>query len=257
MSHNSAATRKAKSTRLENPSLTQAHRQQVKDYGVPKEKIPKMSNSRRTRTSKHQVPEPPKDIDQHMSQLCKHFEVAQASKNSIRVAGGGNAAVAPKYQSRVNLNNQPSKLVRPSVTSTSLLKPTPKEIKEFRETKDIAIVKEPRETRGLKEAKESREARDYREPKDYKEAREPRDPKELKESKDPKAKAAEKSPSHSHRSTRSSTNRTKNYFDKYLKFAFDLSTPEGVQKLEDHFFPNQSFGQSQNPSGNSNLKREE
>ncbi|KAH8263540.1 hypothetical protein KR044_010262, partial [Drosophila immigrans] len=30
---------------------------------------------------------------------------------------------------------------------------------------------------------------------------------------------------------------SKLFFDKYLKFAYDLSTPTGVRQLEDHFFP--------------------
>ncbi|XP_016931564.2 uncharacterized protein [Drosophila suzukii] len=253
MSHNPTLIRKAKSTRMDNPSMTQAYRQQVNEYGLPKEKIPKMSNVRRTKTSKQQVPEPPKDIVHDMSRISNHFDMTQASKNAIRVAGGGNAAVAPKYQSRVHLSDEPSKTVRPPVTTASFQKLTPKEIKELKETKDIKVYKEPKETRGLKEPKESREHREHKEPK---ESREPKELKELKEPKEPKTKGGDKSPNLSHRSTRSSTNRTKNYFDKYLKFAFDLSTPEGVQKLEDHFFPNQSFGQNQNPTGSSNLKRE-
>ncbi|XP_017847197.1 uncharacterized protein LOC108603151 [Drosophila busckii] len=34
---------------------------------------------------------------------------------------------------------------------------------------------------------------------------------------------------------------TKLFFDKYLKFAYDLSTPEGVRKLEAHFFPGEQL----------------
>ncbi|KRF98318.1 uncharacterized protein Dwil_GK27145 [Drosophila willistoni] len=42
---------------------------------------------------------------------------------------------------------------------------------------------------------------------------------------------------HRQKRVKSSNNHTKNFFDKYLKCAYDLSTPEGVRKLEAHFFP--------------------
>ncbi|XP_034472970.1 uncharacterized protein LOC117780523 [Drosophila innubila] len=37
--------------------------------------------------------------------------------------------------------------------------------------------------------------------------------------------------------TKNQSHNTKVFFDKYLKFAYDLSTPTGVRQLEDHFFP--------------------
>ncbi|XP_044251036.1 small ribosomal subunit protein bS6 [Drosophila takahashii] len=250
MAHNSTLIRKAKTTRLENPSIAQTYRQQVDEYGPSKDKISKVSNNRRTKTSKQQMPEPPKDIIHNMSRMSNPFDMAQSSKNAIRVAGGGGAAVTSKYQSRVTLNSQPSKTVRPSVTTASFQKLTPKEIKELKETKEFKVFKEPKEIRCFKEPKELKELREHKE---QKEPRELKEPKEPKETKDPKVKGADKSPHLSHRSTRHNTNRTKNYFDKYLKFAFDLSTPEGVKKLEDHFFPNQI----PNATGSLNPKQEE
>jgi len=55
------------------------------------------------------------------------------------------------------------------------------------------------------------------------------------------AKALEK-PETSNRQirTKNQSHNTKVFFDKYLKFAYDLSTPTGVRQLEEHFFPNQS-----------------
>lgn len=37
--------------------------------------------------------------------------------------------------------------------------------------------------------------------------------------------------------TKNQSHNTKIFFDKYLKFAYDLSTPSGVRQLEEHFFP--------------------
>ncbi|EDW64469.1 uncharacterized protein [Drosophila virilis] len=37
--------------------------------------------------------------------------------------------------------------------------------------------------------------------------------------------------------TKNQSHNTKMFFDKYLKFAYDLSTPDGVRQLEAHFFP--------------------
>lgn len=37
--------------------------------------------------------------------------------------------------------------------------------------------------------------------------------------------------------TKNQSHNTKIFFDKYLKFAYDLSTPDGVRQLEAHFFP--------------------
>lgn len=37
--------------------------------------------------------------------------------------------------------------------------------------------------------------------------------------------------------TKAQSQNTKMFFDKYLKFAYDLSTPTGVRELEEHFFP--------------------
>ncbi|SPP79447.1 uncharacterized protein LOC117582579 [Drosophila guanche] len=55
--------------------------------------------------------------------------------------------------------------------------------------------------------------------------------KKSKGSKEVRAKPRSKSPSPE------KSNRNKSFFDKYLKFAYDLSTPEGVRQLEAHFFP--------------------
>ncbi|KAH8377301.1 hypothetical protein KR093_004746, partial [Drosophila rubida] len=40
--------------------------------------------------------------------------------------------------------------------------------------------------------------------------------------------------------TKNQSHNTKVFFDKYLKFAYDLSTPTGVRQLEEHFFPNEA-----------------
>ncbi|BFF95881.1 uncharacterized protein DMAD_13189 [Drosophila madeirensis] len=55
--------------------------------------------------------------------------------------------------------------------------------------------------------------------------------KKSKGSKEVRAKPKSKSPSPE------KSNRNKSFFDRYLKFAYDLSTPEGVRQLEAHFFP--------------------
>ncbi|EDW29258.1 GL18510 [Drosophila persimilis] len=60
-------------------------------------------------------------------------------------------------------------------------------------------------------------------------------PKRSKESKEPPVLAQPRSKS----PHRERNNKTKSFFDKYLKFAYDLSTPEGVRQLEAHFFPDQ------------------
>ncbi|XP_016976006.1 uncharacterized protein LOC108042303 [Drosophila rhopaloa] len=258
MAHNAALTRKAKSTRLENPPMSQTYRQQANDVGMPKEKVPKMSNNRRNKSSKQQVQDSPTTQSKAVGQMS-HFDLTRASKNPIRAAGGGGAAaVAPKYQSKVNLSNQQSKTLRTPVLSTGRAqKLTPKEIKEFRETEEFKMLNEPKEIRELKEAREFRDFKELKEAKEHKTLHEPKESKEHKESKDSRLRGAPKSPNLSHRNSRHNSNRTKNYFDKYLKFAFDLSTPDGVQKLEAHFFPNQSFEQAPNTTGNLNFRREE
>ncbi|KAI8043093.1 hypothetical protein M5D96_004419 [Drosophila gunungcola] len=243
MAINAGLTRKTKCTRLENPPMSQSYRQQVNDdFGQPKEKIPKMSNNRRNKSSKQQVQDPPttrtKAVGPDTNQM-NYFDQTRASKNPIRAVGGGGGAavVAQKYQSRLDLNNQASKTIRPPETSGSIQKLTLKEIREFKEPK---LVKEPKETRELQETKEFKELKELREPQAHKAP------------KDAREKVANKSPN---RASRHNSNRTKNYFDKYLKFAFDLSTPEGVQQLDAHFFPNQSIGQDPNAPASSNLKR--
>ncbi|XP_017120655.1 uncharacterized protein LOC108141687 [Drosophila elegans] len=239
-----AMTRKAKCTRLENPPMSQSYRQQVNDdFGQPKEKVPKMSNNRRNKSSKQQVQDPPttrtKAVGPDTNQM-NYFDLTRASKNPIRAFGGGGGAavVAQKYQSRLDLNNQTSKTIRPPVTTGSIQKLTPKEIREFRESKELKSAMEPKETRELQETKEFKELKELREPQAHKAP------------KDAREKVANKSPN---RASRHNSNKTKNYFDKYLKFAFDLSTPEGVQKLDAHFFPNQSIGQDPNAPASSNL----
>ncbi|KAH8392816.1 hypothetical protein KR215_001855, partial [Drosophila sulfurigaster] len=57
--------------------------------------------------------------------------------------------------------------------------------------------------------------------------------KQAKEQKSPdKPEAAQRSTR-----TKNQSHNTKVFFDKYLKFAYDLSTPSGVRQLEEHFFP--------------------
>lgn len=47
--------------------------------------------------------------------------------------------------------------------------------------------------------------------------------------------------------TKAQTQNTKIFFDKYLKFAYDLSTPTGVRELEEHFFPTNSNAMMRDP----------
>ncbi|XP_039481760.1 chromodomain-helicase-DNA-binding protein 7 [Drosophila santomea] len=248
MAFNSAPHRKAKPTRLKNPLVIPTYQQQGTDCGLAKEKVPKMGSKRGTRNgalSKAQAPEPTsKDTIHDMTRINNHIDLAQASKNPIRAAGGGNAQVAPRYQSAGNVGSQPLNTVRSSVPRSSHPKPSPKETRDCKETKEL-VFKDPKEMRAPKEPKSFRH---FKEPKDQKETKESKEPME---SKDQKAKGADKSPNITHRTARHNTNRTKNYFDKYLKFAFDLSTPEGVQKLDAHFFPDPTA------SGSATVNREE
>lgn len=45
--------------------------------------------------------------------------------------------------------------------------------------------------------------------------------------------------------SKNQSHNTKIFFDKYLKFAYDLSTPDGVRQLEAHFFPSDLVGVKQ------------
>nr|NP_610039.1 uncharacterized protein Dmel_CG15475 [Drosophila melanogaster]AAF53901.1 uncharacterized protein Dmel_CG15475 [Drosophila melanogaster] len=219
MAHNSTLQRKTKLTRLENPLVAPTYQQQGNGCGLAKEKVPKMNAKRFTRPSKTQAAEPaPKDTIHDNAKICNHFDLCRASKNPIRAAGGGNTQVVSKYQSAVSVSNQPVRSTVPRATHPKL---APKEVREAREL----IFKDLKEARAAKEPKDFRHVK---ETKDQQDPKEPKEPKVPKEPKDLKASGA-----------RQNINRTKNYFDKYLKFAFDLSTPDGIQKLEDHFFPNQ------------------
>ncbi|KAL7740305.1 hypothetical protein ACLKA6_018751 [Drosophila palustris] len=60
--------------------------------------------------------------------------------------------------------------------------------------------------------------------------------KQLKESKSPE-KPEKPETSQRQIRTKNQSHNTKVFFDKYLKFAYDLSTPTGVRQLEEHFFP--------------------
>ncbi|TDG49936.1 hypothetical protein AWZ03_003712 [Drosophila navojoa] len=51
--------------------------------------------------------------------------------------------------------------------------------------------------------------------------------------------------------TKNQSHNTKIFFDKYLKFAYDLSTPDGVRQLEAHFFP------TDNPANRQTRKKSE
>ncbi|EDV54539.2 uncharacterized protein LOC6548831 [Drosophila erecta] len=247
MAFNSAPHRKAKPTRLKNPLVSTAYQQQGNDCGLSKEKVPKMGAKRSTRNealSKAQAAEPTaKDTVHDMSRISNHIELARASKNPIRAAGGGNAQVAPRYQSGVSVGSQPLNTVRASVPRASHPKLAPKEVRDGREAKEL-VFNDPHGSKEVAGPKEAKGFRHCRAPTDQKELKEPKEPREPKqpmpmESKDQKARCADKSPNITARTARHNTNRTKNYFDKYLKFAFDLSTPEGIQKLEAHFFPDQ------------------
>lgn len=68
--------------------------------------------------------------------------------------------------------------------------------------------------------------------------------------KQPKESKTPEKPEASHRQirTKNQSHNTKVFFDKYLKFAYDLSTPTGVRQLEEHFFPNQSNGMTHSKS---------
>lgn len=216
MAHNPTGTRKSKSTRFEHPSKTH----QVNDIEQPKEKVPRMTISReghrRVKATSQQVLDTPSKIivkDLHRLGVCQMVSV---SKSQARATGGGTGAPGgQKYHRDPSLTPPSAKTTRSSVTTASGQKLTPKESLGFR------TLTEHKDYKTLKEFKELKE------------------PKPQKEPKEPQAKGAEKSPNVSHRHSRHQAERTKNYFDKYLKFAFDLSTPEGVKQLEAHFFPDQ------------------
>ncbi|XP_017082360.2 uncharacterized protein LOC108115435 [Drosophila eugracilis] len=239
MANNSSMIHKTKSSRLENPSIAQTYKRQVNQYGLVQEKIPKMSNNRRTKSSKQLVPEPSTSHNKDITH--KKGTIQDISRISHRLES---ASVAPKPQTRVTLNNQPSKAAPLPVTKPSSQKLTPREIGELKETTKIKLFKDLKEIRGINEPKKFKELREYKESRELK---------DLKGTKDVKLKGVDKPANPGHRSTRHNSNRTNNFFDKYLKFAFDLSTPEGVKKLEEHFFPNQSVDPTATDS--SNLKR--
>ncbi|XP_064535157.1 uncharacterized protein LOC135426098 [Drosophila montana] len=71
----------------------------------------------------------------------------------------------------------------------------------------------------------------------------------LSPSKQPKeTKSPDKAEPAAHRQirTKNQSHNTKVFFDKYLKFAYDLSTPDGVRQLEAHFFPAETHQSKQN-----------
>ncbi|EDX05629.1 protein spalten [Drosophila simulans] len=233
MAHNSTLQRKA-----QNSGMTPTFPQLGNGCGLAKEKVPKMSTKRLTRPSKNQAGEPaPKDTIHDNARICNYFDLTRASKNPIRAAGGGNTQVAPKYQVAVSVSNAPVRSTVPRATAPNLAS---KEVRDCKETREL-IFKDLKDARAAMEPKDFRHVKEPKDQKEPKEPKEPKAPKEPKESKDLKGNVARQNP-----------NRTKNYFDKYLQFAFDLSTPDGVQKLEDHFFPNQN----RTASGSSNSNRE-
>ncbi|KAH8240888.1 hypothetical protein KR026_006836 [Drosophila bipectinata] len=237
MAHNASMLRKLKTPRTDLPSLYRLQPQPQDDMGPSREKIPKLNSSRdayqlrRCKAIKNfgVVEDPAKTSkvivhDLNQMEVDQHTELKNASKQTFRTMGGGGAAAtaaavsattasgSQKYQSKVSLSNQASKTTRSSIVTSNVKKQQHSPDTEY---KDSKVTKE------VKEIKESKEARE---------------PKETKPHKDNEAKSPRGN--HSHRSSRNTTaNRTKTYFDKYLKFAFDLSTPEGVKQLEDHFFP--------------------
>ncbi|XP_017043884.1 uncharacterized protein LOC108089913 [Drosophila ficusphila] len=254
MAQNIISTRKSKSTRLEMPPMSPTYRQYDNDYGLPKDKIPKMSKRRSNKSSMQPFEEPPIFVNDKIKNHCDHLP--RPSKNPIKRTEGS-VSMSSKYQSRDNMSNISSKTVDSSVTTGSFRKRTPNEIKEQKESKEIKVNKEAKQIQDFRDTKEFKEFKEHREHKTGKEPRESKEPKEIKEHKESRVKGGAKSPTISHRTSRHNTNHTKNYFDKYLKFAFDLTTPEGVRKLEEHFFPNQPLGQDPNATGSSNLNRQE
>ncbi|KAH8325902.1 hypothetical protein KR067_009929 [Drosophila pandora] len=250
MAHNATMSRKSKALRTDLPSIyhQQPQTQPQDDMGPPREKISKLNASRdvhhlrRCMTTKHCVVDcsskNSKVIvhDLNRMDVDQHIDLGHAAKHTFRTMGGGGGAAAAaaaisaaaasgsqKYQSKVSLSKEASKTTRSSIATSSVKKQPASPAKDFRDLKVSKDVKE------IKEFKELREAREHKELKPHKD-------KEIKEVKSPKG-------NHTHRHPRHTTaNRTKTYFDKYLKFAFDLSTPEGVKQLEDHFFPNPQPG---------------
>ncbi|KAH8255326.1 hypothetical protein KR038_001115 [Drosophila bunnanda] len=215
MAHNpTVVTRKSKASRMVYPPRSQ----QVTDNEPPKEKVPKISSPRDVQTVRrgkvtgHMIPNIVTKTtanDLHRLGVC---QMIGQSKTQARVAGGGggSAIQAQKHHREQLFIPASAKTTRSVVTTSTNQKLTPKESRALREQTEIKKTKEHKD---LKEAKA------------------------LKVPKDPQAKGADKSPNLSHRHSRHQSDRTKNYFDKYLKFAFDLSTPEGVKQLEAHFFP--------------------
>ncbi|KAH8367026.1 uncharacterized protein LOC110187315 [Drosophila serrata] len=216
MAHNpTVVTRKSKSSRMVYPPRTQ----QVTDIETPKEKVPKISTPRdvqtvrRSKVTSQIIPNivnktTVKDV--HRLGVC---QMVSHSKTQARVAGGGGggATQGQKHHREQSYIPASPKTTRSVVTTPAVQKSTPKESRALKEQTEI---KNNKEHKDLKEAKAHKE---------------------------PQPKGADKSPNLSHRHSRHQSERTKNYFDKYLKFAFDLSTPEGVKQLEAHFFPNKDL----------------
>ncbi|KAH8412811.1 hypothetical protein KR009_005878 [Drosophila setifemur] len=235
MAHNTTLPRKPKFVRMEPPPMFLPN--QSNEPAPPKEKIQKLSgcrdiqSQRRVKSNKlQQGVEPPSGNskvlvhDLNRLEVDQHGNLPQASKNANRSVGVGvTAAGSQKFVSKLSLSNQTSKSTR----STLVPHKESKDIKEFK---------------AHKESKEPREHREPKEPKKHKDSNEP---------KETKVKGESKSLSHRH-----TTSRSKSYFDKYLKFAFDLSTPEGVKQLEAHFFPNQPSEQNPLSTGNSSQRQE-
>ncbi|XP_017022084.1 uncharacterized protein [Drosophila kikkawai] len=219
MAHNATVvTRKSKSSRMVYPSRTL----QVTDTEPPKDKVPKMTSTRdvqtvrRAKVSSPIVPDAATKInvnDLHRLGIC---QMVSPSKTQTRAAGGGGLVAIPgqKYHREQPYTPPPQKTTRSAATNSAVQKLTPKESRTVREQTEL---------------------------KDLKNSKVYRDPKEAKPIKEPQPKGADKTPHASHRHSRHQSDRTKTYFDKYLKFAFDLSTPEGVKQLEAHFFPDKDL----------------
>ncbi|KAH8281422.1 hypothetical protein KR054_000405 [Drosophila jambulina] len=216
MAHNSTVlTRKSKSSRTGYASRSQ----QITDNEPPKEKVPKMTS---TRDVRGKVPTTATKItatDLHRLGVC---QMVSPSKTPGRAAGGGGGGATPgqKYHREQSYTSSPPKTTRATSTAQKL---TPKESRAVREQTEFKDFKSTKEYKDLKEAKAFKEVKAFKEPKDL------------------QPKGADRSPNLSHRHARHQSDRTKNYFDKYLKFAFDLSTPEGVKQLEAHFFPDKDL----------------
>ncbi|KAH8249386.1 hypothetical protein KR032_009144 [Drosophila birchii] len=219
MAHNPpVVTRKTKSSRLGYSSRSL----QITDNESPKEKVPKMTSTRdvqtvrRAKATGQVAPNTATKTTATDLQRLGVCHIVGPFKTRV-TGGGGGAAPGQKYHREQSHTPPTPKTTRTIVTHPAVPKLTPKEIRALREQVEV---------------------KDFKNTKEYKDVKEAKTPKEPKET---QAKGADKSPNLSHRHSRHQSDRTKNYFDKYLKFAFDLSTPEGVKQLEAHFFPDKDL----------------